>query len=252
MIADDGAHSSELEPHLMARWPTHITFEFVERRNSAQFGMIKKWLFGPDPDPIYDRVNGWKLDQFAMHFFPDLVREYKKAGAEEHPSAGLRDGFAPRHPMKALELGHKLSDEIIRRLLNTQFRVDGYPLQSNELMAITSPLLENMHPSIETSELRETQVPGENARWFERVRVFDLAAATKQSGGRKPTYDWPRLVVLLEQERPVLTTKAELVEYCRKNVTVIRGKRAQKGGPDDNTIRAAISQYGLEKFINPA
>jgi hypothetical protein len=236
----------------MANRSIRITPEFLRRRWDAQFVPKKEWLFGPDPDPTYDQINGWKLDQFAMTLEPDLVREYKRLLAEEHPSAPPRDPFEPRYPMKTLEVGGKLAAEIKRGLLNARFKVSGYHLDCYTPMVIPHALLEHMHPDIMTSELRDINGATDTARWFEKVRVFDLAAATKQSGGRKPTYDWPQLVVLLQQETPVLTTKAELVEYCRKNVTVIRGKRAQKGGPDDNTIRAVISQYELEKFINPA
>jgi hypothetical protein len=52
----------------MAKRPNHFSFEDYQRRSDAQFLVIKEWLFGPDPDPAYDRLNGWKLDQFAMKF----------------------------------------------------------------------------------------------------------------------------------------------------------------------------------------
>jgi hypothetical protein len=111
--------------------------------------VIKEWLLGPDPDPTYDRFNGWRLDQFAMNFVPNLVREYKMARAEEHPSAGPRDVFAPRDPMKAFDLGHKLGDEISQRLLDNRFRVEGYPLHSNELMVIPNALLGSVEIHLE-------------------------------------------------------------------------------------------------------
>ena len=180
--------------------------------------MIKEWLFGPDPNPTYDPLNGWKLDQFAMTFVQDLVRKYKRARAKEHPSAGPRDGFAPKHPMRTLELGHKLSDAIMTRLLDNRFRVEGYPLQSNEVMVIPNALLEHMRPIIETSELREWRVPSETARRFERVRVFNLDPVSKSKAGRKPTYDWPKLAKRLEQEKPVLTDMAALIDYCRESI----------------------------------
>jgi hypothetical protein len=135
--------------------------------------------------------------------------------------------------------------------LNGRFEMKGYQLQGYTPVVIPKILLERMTPIIETSEFRETGVPGETARWFEKVCVFELAA-TKASGGRKPTYDWPRLAEQLEKEQPVLTTEARRVAYCGKNVTTHSGKRAQKGGPDDNTIRAAISKLGLKKYIKPA
>jgi hypothetical protein len=235
----------------MAKQSISITPEFLERRNREQFGVIKRWLFGPDPDPTYDRLNGWKLDQFAMTFLPDLVREYKRVLAEGHPHAALRDPLESRNPWEWIEWSSKLKNEIMRQLLNARFRVEGYRLQSDEPTVIPEALLEHMSPDIETSELREINGATETARWFEKVRVFDLAAAAKPSAGRKPTYDWSRLVDQLEQENPVLATKAELVAYCGKIVTANSGKHAQKDGPDDKTIRAAISKFGLEKFIKP-
>jgi hypothetical protein len=235
----------------MAKRSIRITPEFLQRRWDAQFVPKKEWLFGPDPDPTYDQVNGWKLDQFAMTLAPDLVREYKRLSAEEHPSAPPRD-VAPRHPMETLEVGRKLAAEIKRGLLNARFEVSGHHLDSITPMVISHVLLEDMHPIIETSELREINGATDTARWFEKVRVIELAATAKSSAGRKPTYDWPRLAEQLEKEKPVLATMAELVAYCRKNVRVIQGKRAKKDGPDDKTIRDAISQYGLAKFIKAA
>jgi hypothetical protein len=251
MIADVGAPSRE-RTHSMTRRPPRITAEFLKRRASAQFVVIKEWLIGPDPDPTYDRLNGWKLDQFAMTFVPNLVREYKQARAEEHPSADPRDGFAPRNPTRTLDLNHKLSDEIRCRLLDARYEVKGYQFESNTPIVIPNALLEHMHPIIETSELRELYVPGEIIRWFEKVRVFDLAPATKSPTGRSPTYDWPRLVKKLESEKSVFANMAALVAYCRNQVTAVPGKKTGKGGPDDKTIRDAIEKYELSKFIQSA
>jgi hypothetical protein len=252
MIDQEGAHSAKLEAHLMAKSPTPFSFEDHQLRASAQFVAKKEWLFGSDPDPTYDRLNGWKLDQFAMYFVPDLVRSYKRVMAENHPHAPRGDPFEPRNPWEWMECSSKLSDAIMRRLLDNRFRVEGYPLQSIEVMVIPNALLEHMSPTIETSELREINVPGETARRFERIRVFDLAPVSQSKAGRKPTYDWPKLAKQLEQEKPILTDMAALVAYCRKNVTVIPGKRGNKDGPDDKTIRDAIDQLGLEKFIKSA
>jgi hypothetical protein len=153
----------------MAKRSNHFSLEDHERRASAQFVVIKEWLFGPDPDPTYDRLNGWKLDQFAMAFVPDLVRQYKRIMAEGHPHALPRGPLESRNPWEWLRWSSELSGEIRRLLLNARFEVKGYQLQ----------------------------------------------------------------------------------DYCRKNVTTHSGKRAQKGGPDDNTIRAAISKFGLRKYIKP-
>jgi hypothetical protein len=236
----------------MAGRSIHITHEFLQRRWSAQFVPKKEWLFGPDPDPTYDRTKGWKLDQFAMFFVPDVVRTYKRVMAEGHPHAPPSDPLEFKHPWEWIERSNKLSDEIMQRLLADRFEVSGCPLDCYTPRIISHALLENMHPDIMTSELRDINGATDTARWFEKVRVFDLAPTAKSSGGRKPTYDWPRLAEQLEKEKPDLATMAELVAYCRKNVRVIQGKRAPKDGPDNKTITAAILKHGLGKFIKPA
>jgi hypothetical protein len=80
----------------MAKRSNHFSLEDYERRSSAQFPVVKEWLFGPDPDPTYDRINGWKLDQFAMAFEPDLTQQYKRIMAEGHPHA------IPRNPLESI------------------------------------------------------------------------------------------------------------------------------------------------------
>jgi len=236
----------------MAERSIRVSLEFVERRTRAQFLTKKKWLFGPDPDPAYDRVKGWKLDQFAMHFVPDLVRGYKGAMAEIHPHAIPRDPLVSRIPWEWMEWGSKLDNEIMRRLLDDRFEVSGCHLDRREPEIISSAFLEHMRPIIATSELCDINTVTETARWFEMVCVFDLEATVKSSAGRKATYDWRGLKEKLERENPGFANMAALVAYCRNNVTVMPGKKAGNDGPDDKTIRDAISEYGLEKFINPA
>src|SRR5579872_3655887 len=92
MIADAGAHD-RTRAHFMADRSISVSLEFVERRTRAQFLTKKNWLFGPDPDPAYDRAKGWKLDQFAMHFVPNLLQGYKRAMAKIHPHATSGDPF---------------------------------------------------------------------------------------------------------------------------------------------------------------
>jgi len=106
----------------------HITVEFLQRRWSSQFVAKKEWLFGPDPDPTYDRLNGWKLDQFAMFFVPDLVRGYKSVMAEGHPHSPPSNPLEFKNPSEWIEWSNKLSDEIMQRLLADRFEVSGYPL----------------------------------------------------------------------------------------------------------------------------
>lgn len=235
----------------MPRQSIHITPEFLRRRWDSQFASKKQWLFGPDPDPTYDRLKGWKLDQFAMFFEPDLVRAYKRVMAEGHPHTIPRDPLESRNPREWMKWSSELGDEIRGRLLDARFRVTGYPLDGYEPVVISSDLLAYMCPIIETSELREINSATETARWFERVRVFDLQPAAKSLGGRRPTYDWPRLAELLESEKPALTSTAALVAYCRKTAAVMPGGKPRKDGPDDKSARAAILKYGLEKYIKP-
>lgn len=236
----------------MVKRRNHLTFEDHGRRISAQSDLIKAWVLGPDsPDPAYDPLNGWKLDQFAMHFMPHLVRQYKRVLAEGHPHNNSMDPIVLTTPFEWLVWRYKLEIGVIRRLLDTRFRVEGYKLQGFKPKVIPIALLERMRPRIETSELWETDVPGETARRFEHVRVFDLAPTAKPRGGRKPTYDWPRLAEQLEREKPVFANMPALVAYCGDNVKIMPGKKAGRDGPDDKTIRAAISEFGWEKFIKP-
>lgn len=220
-----------------------------EDRERAQFITIMTWVLGSDPDPTYDPVRGWKLDQFAMAFEPELVREYKRVSKAEYPKPLPTEPFVPVDPFKRIEIRGKLGGKIKRHLLNARFRVKGYQFGSCEALVIPSAVLESMSFAIETSEVREQGVPSENARRFDHVRVFDLAGPAKPSGGRKPTYDWQRLTEQLEREKPDLSNRAALVAYCRVNVAVMPGKRAGKGGADGKTIDEAISKYGLEKFF---
>jgi hypothetical protein len=241
MIAEAGAHSCRTEDTVQER--------SRERRESAQFITIITWVLGSDPDPTYDPVHGWKLDQFAMAFEPELVREYKRVSKAEYPTPLPTEPFAPSNPIEKIEIKGKLSGKIGRRLLIPRFEVRGCPLGENAPIVIHKALLEPVIFDIETSELRELCAPPETARRFDHVRVFDLAGATKPSGGRKPTYDWQRLTEQLEREKPDLSNRAALVAYCRDNVAVMPGKRAGKGGADGKTIDGAISKHGLEKFI---
>jgi hypothetical protein len=215
MIADDGAHD-RTRAYFMAERSIRVSLEFVERRTRAQFLTKKEWLFGPDPDPAYDRVKGWKLDQFAMHFVPDLVRGYKRAIAEIHPHAIPRDPFESRIPWEWMEWSSELDNEIMRRLLDDRFEVSGCHLDRREPEVISSAFLEHMHPIIATSELCDINTVTETARWFEMVCVFDLKVTGKSSAGRKIIYDWPRLAAKLEKDKPAFPTKEALIGYCRE------------------------------------
>src|SRR5262249_44818938 len=102
--------------------------------------------------------------------------------------------------------------------------------------------------SIEFSEIVDYGTP---ERRYNSVRVFRTDSPKQSRGGREPTYDWEKLAEKLEQEGWIFDSKVELIEYCRANVRPIPGKRGNKDGPNDNTIRPAISKYNLEKFIKP-
>jgi hypothetical protein len=231
----------------MEKRSNHFSFEDRERRESAQFIDVTMWVFGPDPDPTYDPDKGWKLDQFATRFMPDRVRNYKEFCASEYPTPIPTEPFALS--FEKIEIRGKLSGATKQHLLNTRFEVRGIPFGENEPVVIHKALLESMFFSIETSEVREQSVPYETARRFDHVRVFDLAAAAKSSGGRNPTYNWPRLAEHFTKEKPIFAKKCDLIAYCREHATVIPGKRGSKYGPDASTLAAPIKRYGWEKTI---
>jgi hypothetical protein len=220
----------------------HFSFEDRERRENAQFIAITCWAFATDPDPTYDPVNGWKLDQFAMASVPDRAREYKRICKEEYPSPPPIEPFVPS--LKQIEIRGKLAGEIRRHLLNARFEVRGYQFGSYAPMVIPKALLESMKPVIETSELLELNVPYETARRFEHVRVFKLKAGP----GAERQYGWPAMARQLEKEGVDYPTDAKLVRYCRENLLLsISGERPDPL-PADKTTREAITKYGLWRF----
>lgn len=181
-----------------------------------------------------------------MRFEPAVLQQYKKAMADFYrPLRSQKD-----HDNCWIEVSSELSDKLEPYLLDPRFRVVGYQPGAYEPTVIPRALLEGMHPLIETSELVERGIR-ETFRRFEKVRVYDELTELKAAAGRKPTYDWPALKITLEQEKPRIPTRAALVEWCRAHVKPLPGKSASKDGPDDKTIRAAISNYRLEKFITP-
>jgi hypothetical protein len=217
------------------RWREQLIF--------ARHVQMRDWALSAKlPDPNHDSKNGWTLDQFAMRFAPVLLRRYKKAMAALHKSGNRnRD-----RSYDWLEADLKLSGELKAHLLDPRFRVEGYQPGSYIPTVIPRALLETLHPVVETSELCERGLI-QTPRIFEKVRIYP--PVDKATAGRKATYDWRALHQLFEQEKPIIRTFAELVECCRSRVKPMPGKLASKHGPDDKTIRDAISKYGLEKFI---
>jgi hypothetical protein len=218
------------------RWREQLRF--------ARDVRMRAWALGAElPDPTYDPKNGWSLDQFAMRFEPALLQLYKNVVADLYRSPGCPQKY---HGYRWIEVRSELSKELKAHLLHPRFRVEGYQLGAYQPTVITRPLLEGLSPDVETSELAERGV-AETLRRFEKVRVYELVE--KAAAGRKSTYDWSALQKALNQEKPILPTTAHLVEWCRAHVKPVPGKQASKDGPDDKTIREAISKYGLEKFI---
>jgi hypothetical protein len=158
----------------------------ARERADRREGWKREWTELPDlPEPTYDPRNGWKLDQFAMHFEPDLLREYKRL------SFGLYHPKLRTNPFDhAALLLLDLELVIHKRLLEPAFQVKGFRPNAYEAEVVPTALLEKMYPIIETSELLDTTHWPEIARRrYEHVRVFE--PARKSPGGRPPTYDWP-------------------------------------------------------------
>jgi hypothetical protein len=213
----------------------------------ASYAKIRAWGLRPGlPDPTYDSGRGWALDEFAMRFEPALLQRYKKVMTNLHSPPNSRN---KNHGYRWIEVSSELSDKLKAYLLDPRFRVEGFRFGAYGPTVIPRPLLEEMQPIIETSELVERGVR-EIYRKFEHVRVFQQERRKGRSG-RPPTYNWPSLRDKLEREKPYLATPLELMEYCRANVKPFPGKRPSLSGPDDGTIRDAISKYELAKFVTP-
>ncbi len=221
------------------RWREQLRF--------AKYVQMRAWALSPEfPDPTYNPKNGWKLDQFAMRFEPALLQLYKHVMADLYRSPGSPEKY---DGVRWIEVGSELSKKLEAHLLHSRFRVEGYQPGAYGSTVIPRPLLEALVPLVETSELSERGVIQTSPRTFEKVRVYELVE--KAAAGRKSTYDWPALQKAFDQEKPRIHANAQLVEWCRAHVKPVPGKRACKDGPNDKTIREAISKYGLAKFITP-
>ncbi len=221
-----------------------FSFEDRERRESAQFITVMTWILGPDPDPTYDRVNGWKLDQFAMAFEPELVRKYKRLSKAEYPTPLPTEPFVSSNPFEKIEIKGKLSGATKRHLLNPRFEVRGIPFGENEPVVIHKAMLESMFFGIEISEVREQSVPYETARRFDHVRVFRLSVGP----GVGPQYDWRTIAKRLEREGILYPTNAALVRFCRENVLLLLTGEKPDPIPDDKTAREIIEKLDLWTF----
>jgi hypothetical protein len=202
------------------------------------------WAAQPLPDPAYDPGTGWKLDEFAMYCEPYELRKYKESSYIKHYHSVVQRKQTPLEFSSFYDFPQILN----KRLL--EFRVTGFCPGSCEREDIPLSLLEVMHPIVELSELVDYHHKPA-VRRYELVHVFQTCPAKTSRGGRKPTYNWEKLVEELWKEGPTFKTMTELIEYLRSNVQPNPGKRANKDGPDDNTMRPVISRYGLEKLIRP-
>src|SRR5262245_40878597 len=217
----------------------HENEQWKELLRFAEAAKRREWALSPRlPDPSYDPTAGWSLDQLAMRFESVLLQEYKQVMADLH-SPGVSHGW--------IEVHSALTGKLKEYLLDPCFRVEGVEPGTYGPTLIHRPLLEGMVPVVETSELVERGIR-QIYRRFECVRVFQQEQG-KGRGGRRPTYDWPSLRDKLDRDIPRFPTLPELVDYCRSNVKPLPGQRPSAEGADDATIRAAISKYGLMKFI---
>jgi hypothetical protein len=218
-------------------------FRRLSLKAAEGFAKTREWALSEElPTTAYNLRHGWTLDQFAMNFEPDLLIAFKRRLRDFHEGKEDPEDFGRlKHPL-TIELENKIK----KHLLENRYRITAFSPGSNSPEPISHALLEDMHPNIVLSELRELTVV--SPRRFEKVRVFDDGFQTRSTGGRKPTYDWPALRCMLEEQQPHIT-EAELVEYCRRTVKPRPGKDVSRDGPDDKTVREAIDKYGLRKFI---
>jgi hypothetical protein len=183
-------------------------------------------VFGPDPDPTYDPLYGWKLDQFAMHFEPELLRAYKRAVIEETRLriAGVR--VVPDIDSISNEV--ELHERIIARLLEKGIEVKGRRPGLYDAEPIPPPLIEIFYPVIETSELVEKGGTEFGIR-YEQVRIL-VSAPKKSSRGTKPTYDFLGLSRKLEKEGPPSKSWLTIVERMSVQFPEIAGKKLERTG----------------------
>jgi hypothetical protein len=222
-----------------------LLFDF-KIRAMVLYDKKRDWGLRPElPDPTYNPKNGWTLDQFAMRFEPELLREHKQFIIDKHRPLETPSAYPPHF---YLGEGAELSEKVKSRLLDPRYRVEALRPGSYDPEVVPRLLLESMTPYIVLSELIEGTY-ARPRRHFEKVRVFDQSAEKKTTGGRKPTYDWPALKKHLERDSPDIFNDKQLVEYCQTNVRAMPGKRAAKDGPDVKTVEEAIAKYGLKKFI---
>jgi hypothetical protein len=213
------------------------------RKRREGFRKRREWLERGFPDSSYDPDQGWPLDQFVAHVAPDLLSEY---------IARKKDSDLPLTDQKynlrdTIAWGRHFAAKVTELLLDSQrFRTTGYRPGAYEPEEISPILIRDMVPDCITSDLTDTNA--EQRRRFEKVRVFLRLNPKKASGGRKATYDWPTLKSEMERDPPIIS-RAQLIGYCRTNVKVISGKKGSPDGPDDKTVRDAISKYGLGKLI---
>jgi hypothetical protein len=226
-------HKTEDEKQAPARQPRKATRE--ERAKLA-------WAGQPLPDPAYDPRTGWKLDEFAMYCEPYELQKYKECSYVRHHYSVVQRKLNFFEYVRI----HTFPQILKKRLLG--FRVTGFRPGSYEAEEIPLSLLEVMHPIVELSELVD-YYHNPPLRRYELVRVFEATPPKTSRGGKKPTYNWPKLIEELRRDGRTFETRAALIEYCRTNVRPLPGKRASRDGPDDNTIRPVISLHELDKLI---
>ena len=213
-------------------------------KSRERSGQRREWLERGFPDPSYDPDQGWSLGQFVAHVAPDLLRQHMSLEED----VGLPPIDQQYHLYRTFDWWGPFAAKVKELLLdNLRFRITGYRPGAYEPQEIPPVLIRDMVPDCIASELTE-MASGPPFRRFEKVRVFLRSEPKKASGGRKATYDWPTLKSEMERDPPIIS-RNHLVEYCRTNVKVIRGKKGSPHGPDDKTVREAILKYGFDNLI---
>jgi hypothetical protein len=234
---------------------------------------IRRWAAQSDlPDPVYIHDRGWRLDQFAMHYEPALVRERKKHlrqlyNPELRPKRTvLVDSEHGREEILvddfdgAAWLKNDLVGKIHKRLLERGLRVEGIRPGGFKPEAISISLLEILHPVIEANVLEERGAASPNvALRFENVRIFRSEAESsierkatpaKNPKGRPIKFTYFEVAGEIERKKlPLFPSKAALIRYFIDNLRLKSTGEKPKKPPSWRAVSDAIDNYGFMKFV---
>jgi hypothetical protein len=216
-----------------------------------------EWARQALPDPTYDSQNGWKLDQFAMHFQPELVYRHKLYVLEQLNPMPVRETVTDPSGVvhvvtnlsgtfNEIELGQAIN----ALFLTKRFRVTGFRPGSYTEETIPLALLETLYPVIETCELVEGSGLANAGRRFEHVRVFrSETVSSKRKRGKPEQYTYLDEADEIERKEIRFASKAELIRYLIPRLRWVSTGKIPKNPPDYHTVSDAIDRHGLMKFV---